>query len=260
MMVEEKSKYITPDGYTSDIAVFTIVSENAEPREQRKKEPPQKRLKLLLIKRAKMNAEGKPNIEPDKWALPGGFVDAEKRETALQAATRELKEETGVENVFLKHFGTYDAWGRDPRGWIISNAHYAIVPEFQLEKREAADDAAEVGLFSLDEIGELALAFDHEQIIADAVSLIEWDMLHSTIAKNFLPNEFTLSELQRVLMTVSNHSRITNTSVFFGKAPKLPFLEKVVDQHGNLKKTERNSFRPSQLYQFNDYVVFSTIW
>lgn len=78
MMVEEKSKYITPDGYTSDIAVFTIVSENAEPREQRKKEPPQKRLKLLLIKRAKMNAEGKPNIEADKWALPGGFVDAEK--------------------------------------------------------------------------------------------------------------------------------------------------------------------------------------
>ncbi|WP_052400943.1 NUDIX hydrolase [Oceanobacillus jeddahense] len=255
-----KKKYTTPDGYTSDIAVFTIVSEKNDEAVQRKKEPPKKRLKLLLIKRAKIDAEGKPNIEADKWALPGGFVDAKRRESALQAAARELKEETGVENVFLKHLGTYDTWGRDPRGWIISNAHYAIVPEFQLEKRAAADDAAEVELFSLEEIKQLSLAFDHQQIIADAIALIEWDMLHSTIAKNFLPKEFTLSELQRVLMTVSNHSRITNTSVFFGKAPKLPFLEKVVDLQGNLKKTERNSFRPSQLYRFNDYVVSSSIW
>ncbi|GIO23509.1 NUDIX domain-containing protein [Oceanobacillus sp. J11TS1] len=258
--MKDEKKYITPDGYTSDIAVFTIVSENAEAKEQRKKEPPKNILKLLLIKRAKIDAEGKPNIEAGKWALPGGFVDAQRRESALQAAARELKEETGVEDVFLKHFGTYDAWGRDPRGWIISNAHYAIVPEFQLEKRRAADDAAEVELFSLEEIRRLSLAFDHQKVIGDAVSLIEWDMLHSTVARNFLPKEFTLSELQRVLMTVSNHPRITNKSVFFGKAPKLPFLEKVVDENGNLKKTERNSFRPSQLYQFNDTVVSSSIW
>ncbi len=258
--MKDKSKYVTPDGYTSDIAVFTIVSENTEAKEQRKKEPPKKILKLLLIKRAKIDAEGNPNMKAGKWALPGGFVDAKRRETALQAAARELKEETGIDQVFLKHFGTYDAWGRDPRGWIISNAHYAIVPEFQLEKREAADDAEEVDLFSLEEIKQLSLAFDHQKIIADAVSLIEWDMHHSTVARNFLPEEFTLSELQRVLMTVSDHSRITNTSVFFGKAPKLPFLEKVADTNGNLKKTERNSFRPSQLYRFNDNIVFSSIW
>ncbi len=102
-------------------------------------------------------------MEAGKWALPGGFVDAKRRETALQAAARELKEETGIDQVFLKHFGTYDAWGRDPRGWIISNAHYAIVPEFQLEKREAADDAEEVDLFSLEEIKQLSLAFDHQK-------------------------------------------------------------------------------------------------
>ena len=42
--------------------------------------------------------------------------------------------------------------GRDKRGWIISNAHYAIVPEALLEKRRAADDAAEVELFDMDEI------------------------------------------------------------------------------------------------------------
>lgn len=256
----DKTKYITPDGYTSDIAVFTIVSETTGTKEQRKKEPPKKILKLLLIKRAKINAEGNPNMEAGKWALPGGFVDGGRRESALKAAARELKEETGIEDVFLKHFGTYDAWDRDQRGWIIANAHYAIVPEFQLKKRKAADDAEEVALFSLEEVQHLSLAFDHQKIIRDAMSLIEWDMLNSTIARNFLPKEFTLSELQRVLMTVSDHPRITNKSVFFGKAPKLPFLEKVVDEQGQLKKTERNSFRPSQLYQFNDTVVISSIW
>ncbi len=58
--------FITPDGYTSDIAVFTI--DLHYPKEHK---PPAPTLKILLIKRAEVNLEGEPNIEAGKWALPG---------------------------------------------------------------------------------------------------------------------------------------------------------------------------------------------
>ncbi|MFD1336755.1 NUDIX domain-containing protein [Oceanobacillus iheyensis] len=253
-------KYITPDGYTSDIAVFTIVSNTIVENTSKRKVLPKKLLKLLLIRRVEIDKHGNPNVEGGKWALPGGFVDAKQQETAHESAMRELVEETGIDQVYLKHFGVYDDWGRDPRGWIISNAHYAIVPEGNLTNRKAADDAAEVRLVSIEEAFELPLAFDHRQIIDDALKRIERDMLNTDIAKNFLLHEFTLSELQGVLLTVSNHPKIANKSVFFTKAPKLPFLEKVVDETGNWKKTERNSYRPSQLYRFTNQVIVPSIW
>lgn len=253
----DSSRYITPDGYTSDIAVFTITTD------QNRKNPKvttSKELKIMLIKRAELDAEGKPNIEGGKWALPGGFIDGKSKETALQAAARELEEETGISGIFLKHFGVYDDFGRDKRGWIIANAHYAIVPEQALSKRKAADDAEAVQLFSMDEVFTLNLAFDHRKIITDAISFIERDLIETKVAKNFLPEEFTLSELQSVLLTVTDNPRIATKSVFFAKAPKLPFMEKVYDKDGNPKKTERNSYRPSQLYRFNDVEVIKSIY
>jgi 8-oxo-dGTP diphosphatase len=245
-------KYITPDGYTSDIAIFTIISEQAN-----MYKPPEKNLKLMLIQRAEKNAEGLPNIEASKWALPGGFI--QPTETALEAAKRELEEETGITGVHIKHFGVYDTPGRDTRGWIISNAHYAIVPEIQLSTRRAADDAAEVELFTLQELEQLELAFDHRQIIDDAIWFIKKDMALTTLAKNFLPAEFVLSELQGVLLTVLDDPSIKVDSAFFRKGPTLPFLEKVMC-NGKPKKTNKYSKTPAQLYRFNDYQPFISVY
>ncbi|MFA1818832.1 NUDIX domain-containing protein [Virgibacillus oceani] len=256
-----RSKYITPDGYKSDIAVFTIISKKSRRGVEKKmKEPDRKVLKIMLIKRAEIDEEGKPNIEGDKWALPGRFIDGHKKETAREAAARELEKETGVKELYLKHFGVYDKFREDARGWIISNAYYAIVSEQKLMKRRAAYDASEVKLFTLDEALQLELAFDHRKAISDAAELIKKDMVETTIARNFLPEEFTLSELQRVLQTVTNTPKIRNNSVFFAKVPKLDFIDKVYDRKGNLKKTKRNSYRPSQLYKFNDKHVVASIW
>lgn len=248
----DANKYKTPDGYTSDIAVFTIISTEVE-----KHKPPVKELKLMLIQRAAKDAEGEPNVEGSKWALPGGFVQPD--ETAFEAASRELEEETGVTNLKMKHFGTYDKPGRDKRAWIISNAHYAIVPESQLVKRKAADDASDVQLFNLEEISQLELAFDHQQIISDAIWIIKKDMALTTLAKNFLPKEFVLSELQGVLLTVLDDSWIKLDSQFFRKAPSLPFIEKVMDE-GELKKSNRWSKNKAQLYRFTDFEPFVSIY
>ena len=252
LLNDDSGNYSTPDGYTSDIAVFTIIS-----KETGSHKPPRKILKLMLIKRAEFNQEGNPNIEGGKWALPGGFVQPD--ETAYTAAVRELEEETGVTGLKIKHFGVYDKFGRDKRGWIISNAHYAIVPENLLAKRKAADDAAEVELFDMDEMIHLNLAFDHREIIADALWYIRKDMSITTLAKNFLDEEFVLSELQGVLLTVLDEPWIKLDAQFFRKAPLLPFIEKVF-VNGEPKKTNRWSKGNAQLYRFNDYEPFVSIY
>ena len=55
-------------------------------------------LKVLLIERG---------IEPfkGKWALPGGFLKMD--ETAHEGALRELEEETGMKNAYIRQFHTF---------------------------------------------------------------------------------------------------------------------------------------------------------
>jgi ADP-ribose pyrophosphatase YjhB (NUDIX family) len=98
---------------------------------------------------------------PQGWALPGGFVDY--GESAEAAASRELKEETGLEALTLRLLGVYSAPGRDPRFHTLTVVYVA---EAQGELA-AGDDAAEAAWFPLDALPDV-IAFDHRQIIADA--------------------------------------------------------------------------------------------
>lgn len=94
------------------------------------------------------------------YALPGGFVN--ENEPLETAARRELEEETGVAVADLEQLYTAGDPGRDPRGWTVSVAYLARVNPADLKPR-AADDAAEVGWFPLDDLP--ALAFDHAMIL-----------------------------------------------------------------------------------------------
>jgi 8-oxo-dGTP diphosphatase len=247
-----KNKFTTPDGYTSDIAVFTITSEsNGEYK------PPIKKLKIMLIKRSEQDHEGNPNSEAGKWALPGGFV--RPNETAFQAAERKLTEETGVDGLRMKHFGVYDSPSRDKRGWIISNVHYVIVHEAALKNRRTTFDASDIQLFTMEEAFELNLAFDHRTIIDDALWFIKKDMALTTLAKHFLPEEFVLSELQGVLLTVLDDPSISLDAAFFRKAPTLPFIE-AVTENGKPKKSNAYSKTPAQLYRFNDFQPIVSVY
>jgi 8-oxo-dGTP diphosphatase len=97
------------------------------------------------------------------WALPGGFINLD--ETLEESALRELREETGVDSAKLEFLDVFGDPGRDPRGRIISVVYLARVHAKQLNPA-AADDAADVGWFSLSRPPELA--FDHAKILAAA--------------------------------------------------------------------------------------------
>jgi len=156
---------------TTDIVVFTI-RHGA--------------LKVLLIKRAEDPYLG-------SWALPGGFVAIS--EGLDDAAARELSEETGVSGVYLEQLYTFGRPDRDPRERVITVAYYALIPSDRIQIR-AATDAEAVGWFALDELP--SLAFDHQQILAMALERLRAKLEYSTIAFQFMPAEFTLTELQSV--------------------------------------------------------------
>jgi 8-oxo-dGTP diphosphatase len=126
---------------TVDIALFTILDD---------------KLQILLIQR-------KHDPFAGAWALPGGFVD--ENEPLIDAARRELKEETGITLEVLEPFGTFGDPGRDPRGWTVSVAFFSIINAAEVNLRPA-DDATSAHWFPLTALP--ALAFDHDQIIATA--------------------------------------------------------------------------------------------
>ncbi|NHM05222.1 NUDIX domain-containing protein [Flavobacterium celericrescens] len=107
---------------------------------------------ILLIKR-------KNDPFKDCWALPGGFVD--ENEDLEQAAIRELVEETQVKVSHLEQIGAFGKPYRDPRGHMVSIAYLGKVATNTIAI--AADDAKEIGWFSVTNLP--SLAFDHSAII-----------------------------------------------------------------------------------------------
>ena len=110
---------------------------------------------VLLIRRKNPPFQG-------MYALPGGFVEV--GETTEAAALRELKEETGIEGHSPRLVGVYSDPKRDPRHHTIS-AVYLVEPRSYEVK--AGDDAASAQ-FVANWRAE-PLAFDHRQILADAL-------------------------------------------------------------------------------------------
>ena len=160
---------------TTSVVVFTIRG---------------RRLELLLVGRRSEPFRG-------YWNLPGGNVLPE--EDLEVCAERKLREKAGVEGVYLEQLYTFGRPDRDPRGRVVTVAYYALVPPSRL-RQPAAADAGMVGWFALD--GLPALAFDHGEIVGQAHRRLVAKLDYSTIAYQFMPEAFTLSQLQGVYESI----------------------------------------------------------
>ena len=178
------SKYPRPS-VTTDVVALSV----QEIPTDNYRSPSESRMSVLLVKRSAHPFKG-------EWALPGGFF--KPGETVEECAARELKEETGLKGQRLIGIGTFSKPGRDPRGWIISNAYLAIVAKSSSKVR-GGDDAAEARWFPVDEVTseKFKLAFDHKEIIEAALARLRLGDAEE-LGFAFLPPEFTLAELQYV--------------------------------------------------------------
>ena len=246
---------------TADIALFKLRA--TKPDSFRKE--PVKKLSLLMIKRAGHPYQG-------CWALPGGFLKPD--ETIEQCALREVMEETGMTPTSLLSIGMFSAPGRDPRGWIISNAFVSVLGESE-DSQQAGDDAGDAQWFEVcfendgdkaelvllhDEIrlhstrretesqfgmtsyrteeqGEIA--FDHAEIIVRALSALRNGAKDFEMIFDFLPDKFTLTELQNVQEALLNVSVLSAN--FRRKVASL-----VVETE---EYTEGAGHRPAKLYR-----------
>jgi len=114
-------------------------------------------LQVLLVKRTKPPFEG-------QWAIPGGFV--EEKESLADAARRELKEETGIDVMYLEQLYAFGDVGRDPRGRVVTIAYFKVIdsdPDLSHD-----DEVSEVRWFPVYKTPQLA--FDHKIILEHAIT------------------------------------------------------------------------------------------
>jgi 8-oxo-dGTP diphosphatase len=145
----------------------------------------------------------------DALALPGGFVGP--RESAEQAAYRELAEETGLDlgqlPVHVEQLATYTEPDRDPRMRVVSVAHLALLATDgqSLPEISAGTDASAAAWHPVHEVLDGAhLAFDHGTILRDGLDRLAGKMEYPTVAARLLHAEFTMTQLRTVYETVWN--------------------------------------------------------
>jgi 8-oxo-dGTP diphosphatase len=151
-------------------------------------------LQVLLVCRGEAPYEG-------AWAIPGGFK--RPTETLDEAARRELTEETGVDAAsLLTQFGAYGDPARDPRMNVVTVAYLAVLRD--VGAIEAGTDAAAAALIPVADVlnGKVDLAFDHRQIVRDAVERVRAELELKGIATAFVGTTFTLAELRAVYEAV----------------------------------------------------------
>ena len=149
-------------------------------------------LRILLIQRGTDPFSG-------RWALPGGFVDIGRDETTDEAAKRELAEETGVDDIFFEQLCTVSTPHRDPRGRVVTVAHFALI-NLNAHPVKASSDARDARWFPLNDLPPLA--FDHQEIVDTATKRLRSKVRYQPLGFELLPELFTLTQLQRLYETV----------------------------------------------------------
>jgi 8-oxo-dGTP diphosphatase len=143
-------------------------------------------LLVLLIKMKK-----KPFT--NRWALPGGLIRGD--EDLLTAARRILREKTGVLPSYLAQVGAFGRVDRDPFGRVVSVAYFALIPNDRLALTTSPEYA---GIAWTPVRKATQLAYDHTSMLASAVAELRRQVESTNIVSSLMPDEFTLTELQRV--------------------------------------------------------------
>lgn len=187
------------------------------------------KLHVALLKRAQEPFAG-------TLALPGGYIHADEDRDTLDAATRMLLSKTGIRSPYLEQLATFSGPARDPRGWSLSVAYYALVPQETIK----ASGLASVHLVPVD--GIKGLPFDHQNIIETAAARLRSKSNYSSLPVYLCGEQFTLPRLQAAYEAVLGEP--INKVSFRRKMTELGMVEEIT---GAMESGRAN--RPAQLYR-----------
>jgi len=211
---------------TVDLAIFSVIDGA---------------MAVLLVQRPDNVSEPYPRL----WALPGGFIDIDRDSDLLACARRKLKEKTGVVSPYLEQLGSWGSRKRDPRGWSVTQVYFSLLASSDVEPRAGAN-AADVRWARIEEgatgVGH-RLAFDHETLLAAALQRLRSKVEYTSLPAFLLPEEFTLSELQRAY------------EVVLGRSIEKSAFRKRVGDAGLVAEVPRKRIstnRPAQLYRLKE--------
>lgn len=141
-----------------------------------------RQLKVLLVRQRDPRHKG-------RWALPGGWIRYD--EHLRSAATRLLKELTGIADLYLEQLKTFGKVDRFPGERVITVAYYALVSADSYQLATSAEDV------SWQVVGEVDdLVYDHNDILSQALAHLRREIRYRPIGLKLLPAKFTLLDLQ----------------------------------------------------------------
>ena len=212
-------------------------------------------LKILLSKNAILT----------KWSLPGGFVKT--TESLEEAAHRITAERTGIEHLFFRQFKTFGDPQRNLVQGIFDDEKFKEITGFSVPTNTwLAEQAISVGYYAISQITQSnikpdlfssecqwfdlnqipSLAFDHNQILDEALQSLKTHLYHFPIGKNLLPEKFTLKEIKNLYEILSG--KPLHASNFPNKLISLGLIEKTNE------KKNIGAHRAPSFYTFNEEV------
>ncbi|MBP3507573.1 MAG: NUDIX hydrolase [Lachnospiraceae bacterium] len=217
---EYNPSQFSPIAITVDAVIFGIEKDNVD--NYRKLD--EQSIKVLLVKRDDYPYK-------DCYSLPGGFVlEGETLEDSLR---RTLKNKTGLTNVYSEQLYTYGEVDRDPRMRVISCAYISLLDTQKAKIKNAI-------WMNLDCIKELRMAFDHGNIIEEAIKRLRGKINYTDIVFHMMSEEFTISELQQVYEKILGEKLLA-------PAFRRTISDKLEDTG---KMTGNAGHRPSRLFRY----------
>lgn len=186
-------------------------------------------LEVMLLKRDREPFAG-------ALALPGGYVHADQDQDGEDAAQRVLLDKAGLQSPYLEQLACFSGPARDPRGWSVSMAYFALVavPQTSLPGQH---------WLPVDRLPQLP--FDHGRIVATAVERVRNKAQYSSLPVHLCPQPFTLPELHAIYQALLGEA--INPVSFRRKMDELAILEPVAGA-----KRAEGAHRPAQLYRLRD--------
>ena len=193
------------------------------------------KVRVLLIKR-------KNNPFNGYWGLTGGALY--NNESLEEGAYRELKEKAGITDIKLKQFKAFGKIDRSPVMRMVAIGFIGIIDLKRVNILKESRNTDDADWVLIDNVPKLA--YDHNEILNDALIELRKEIVKSNILKSLFPDGVTMPELQKTYEAILNKK--FDRRNFRKKILSLDLIEdtnKMVKFDGN---------KPAKIYKFKEKI------